>query len=182
MCYRNQRTEEELIHIDRCYKNISRLTLTLGLIAVFGAPLCAETWYFQDTTLVGTRSGDATVTGFVTLSGQNWAQPTDITLTGPFGTFTDLGVQLQLDEGDTGWSDGIVDFGASLHAATPGLTVDPLIFFIFTSNNAGNTFLDTYSLVSGELTTVNPTPEPGTAPLMLVGALALGAGFKLRRS
>jgi hypothetical protein len=172
-----------MIHIDRLHKKISQLTLTLGLIAVFGAPLCAETWYFTDTTLVGTRSGDATVTGFVTLTGSNWSQPTDITLTGPFGTFTDLGAQLQLDEGDTGWSDDIVDFGASLHAATPGLTVDPLIFFTVTSNFAGSSFLDTYSLVSGELTTVNPSaPEPGTAPLMLIGALAVAAGFRLRRS
>jgi hypothetical protein len=160
----------------------TRLTMTLGLIAMFAAPLCAETWYFDDTTIVGTRSGDGTVTGFVTLTGANWSGPTDITLTGPFGTFTDLGAQLQLDEGDSGWTDSTVLFGTTIGASTPGLTVDPLLDFSFTSVFAGSLITDTYSLVSGELTTVNPAPEPGTAPLMLIGALALAAGFRLRRS
>jgi hypothetical protein len=176
-----------MIHIDRFYKKISRLTLTLGLIAMFGAPLCAETWYFAgttlpDTTIVGTRSGDATVEGYVTLTGLDWTGPTDIVLTGPFGTFTDLGAQLQLDEGDKGWTDSTVLFIAQVGTSTQGLTVDPLISFTFTSVFAGSLITDTYSLVSGELTTVNPTPEPGTAPLMLIGALAVGAAFRLRRS
>jgi len=159
-----------------------RLALTLGLIVICGAPLCAETWYFEDTTIVGTRSGDATVTGYVTLNGLNWSGPTFIDLTGPFGTFTDLGSQLQLDEGDSGWTDSTVLFGTTIGASTPGLMVDPLLDFSFTSVFAGSLITDTYSLVSGELTTVNPTPEPGTAPLMLIAALAVAASFRLRRS
>ncbi len=178
-----------MIHIDRFYKRISQLTLTLGLIAVFGAQLCAsETWYFAGTTLpnttiVGTQTGDATVTGYVTLNGANWDDPSDILLTGPFGTLEDFGTQLQLDEGDGTWTDSTVLFEVQFAASTPGLTVDPLTLFSFTSVFPGSSVVDTYSLVSGELTRVNPNaPEPGTAPLMVVGALALAAGFRLRRS
>jgi hypothetical protein len=80
-------------HIDRVYKR----ALVLGVIVLFGAPLCAETWYFQDTTIQGTKGGAGTVTGYVNLDGSNWGPDTYIILTGPFGTFTDLGAQLQLD-------------------------------------------------------------------------------------
>jgi hypothetical protein len=53
-----------------------------------------------------------------------------------------------------------------------------LLSFTFTS--VGFPVVDTYSLVSGELVTVNPTPEPGTAG-MLIGAMALAAvGMKRR--
>jgi MYXO-CTERM domain-containing protein len=156
---------------------LARITLMLGFIC---APLCAETWYFEDTTIVGTRTGDGTVTGYVTLNGANWSGPTYIDLTGPFGTFTDLGAQLQLDEGDSEWTDSTVIFGTTIGASTPGLTVDPLLNFSFTSVFGGSLVTDTYSLVSGKLTTVNPTPEPGTAPEMLIGALGL-AGLAVHR-
>jgi hypothetical protein len=178
---------------DRFYKRFSQLTLTVGLIVLFGAPLCAdETWYFEDTVIVGTHSGDATVTGYVTVANSgpfagNWIGPSSITMIGPFGTFFDNGSQLEFDEGDTEWTDDTVLFTASMPSDNLALTVDPLLNFSFTS--AGLPVVDTYSLVSGELVRVDPTPEPGTAPLMLIGALALGAavlqrrtGFRLRRS
>lgn len=170
-----------MIHIECFCKRLSRLVLTLGLVVLFGAPLCADTWYFKDTTIQGAvTKNDATVTGFVTVTGTNWNFPVSITITGVFPTVLDSGSGLQLDEGTSSYSDSEVDFIASQPASTPGLTVDPLISFTY-ENFSGIT--ETYSLVSGELTKTNPNaPEPGTAPLMLIGALAVGAGFRLRRS
>jgi hypothetical protein len=158
-----------------------RLTLSLGLIAMFGAPLCADTWYFKDTMIQGAVTGnEAAVTGFVTVTGTNWDFPINITLTGVFPTVLDSGSGLQLDEGDSSYVDTDIDFITTQPTETPGLTVDPLLSFTYV-NFSGTT--ETYSLVSGELTKTNPNaPEAGTAFLMLTGGLALAAGFKLRRS
>ncbi len=149
-------------NIGSLYKRFSGLpALTFSLIFVFGAPLCAdETWYFQDTVIVGTHSGDATVTGYVTVANAgtyagNWVGPSSITLTGPFGTFFDNGAQLQFDEGDSEWTDDTVLFTVRLPSDNLALTVDPLVSFSFTS--AGLPVVDTYSLVSGELVRVDPS-------------------------
>jgi hypothetical protein len=174
-----------VIHIDYLFKRLSRVALTLGLIGLFAGALCAdETWYFEDTVIVGTHSGDATVTGYVTVANSgpfagNWIGSSSITMVGPFGTFFDNGAQLQFDEGDTTWTDDTVLFAASLPANNLALTVDPLLSFSFTS--AGLPVVDTYSLVSGELVRVNPTPEPGTAPEMLLGAMALAGVAMMKR-
>lgn len=151
----------------------SRLVLVLGLIALFGAPLGASTWYFENTTLQGTFSGGATVSGYVTVTGLNFGFPVDITLNGPFGEFTDTGSGLQLDEGTIGFADTYVDFIAQQSLDTPGLTVDPLSSFTFTSVFTGSLVTDTYSLSTGELTNIAPTPEPGTAPGTLIVVLGL---------
>jgi MYXO-CTERM domain-containing protein len=158
------------------YRNLTRAMLALGFMAAFGGRLQASTWFFQDTVLQGTFSGQATVTGFITLNGVNFGLPDSITLTGPFGQLTDPGFNLQLDEGDGSYADQYVDFLLVHPLATPGLTVDPFSSFTFTSVFAGSTVTDTYSLVTGELVL---TPEPGTAPAML-GALVLG-GIAARR-
>ena len=155
-------------------------------MVLLGAPLCAdETWYFQDTVIVGTHSGDATVTGYVTVANSgpyagNWIGSTSITLVGPFGTLFDNGAQLQFDEGDTEWTDATVLFNASLPSDNLALTVDPLLSFSFTSAFPGSSFIDTYSLVSGELVRVDPTPEPGTTTEMLIGIALAAIGLKRR--
>ena len=160
---------------------LARLILPLGLIAMFAAPLCADTWYFKDTTIKGAVTGnEAAVTGFVTVTGTNWDFPINITLTGVFPTVLDSGSGLQLDEGDSSYVDTDVTFITTQPTETPGLTVDPLLSFLYV-NFSGTT--ESYSLVSGELTKTNPNaPEPGTAFLMLTGVLAVAAGFKLRQS
>lgn len=159
-------------------KACNKMIPGLALAVLFGARLQASTWMFEDTTLLGTMSGPATVTGFITLNGTNFGLPVSITLNGPFGTFTDLGSTLQLDEGDSNFTDTYVTpMDLSQALATPGLTVDPLTQFVFTSAFPGSMVIDTYSLVSGELVL---TPEPGTAPVMLIGTLAL-AGAVVRR-
>lgn len=164
------------------------MVLALGLVGLFVAPLCAdETWYFQDTVIVGNHgTGTATVNGYVTVATSgpfagNWIGPSFITLVGPFGTVNDNGSQLQFDEGDVGWTDSTVLFTATLPSDNLALTVDPLLNFTYTS--AGLPVVDTFSLQSGELVRVNPLPEPGTAPLMLIGAaLAAGAVASRRRT
>ncbi len=156
----------------------SRLLLVLGLTALFGAPMQGATWYFEDTVLQGTFSGFATVSGYVTIAGANFGFPDDITLTGPFGELIDPGAGLQLDEGSSGYADDYVDFGLQQSLLTAGLTTDPLVFFTFTS--AGFSVVDTYSLVTGVLTNVEPTPEPGTG-MMVIGALGLVGGVVWRR-
>jgi hypothetical protein len=149
----------------------NRMILALASVAFFGAQAQAGTWYFEDTVIQGTFSGTATVTGFVSVTAANFGPPVSITLTGPFGTFTDNGSTLQLDEGNSGFADTYVDFILS-QPLTPGLPVDPLTSFTFTSAFPGSTVTDTYSLVSGELV----LPEPGTASAMLLGvAVLIGA-------
>ncbi len=160
-------------------KICNKIIPALAFAALFGARLQASTWTFENTTLEGTFSGMATVTGFITLNGTNFGLPIAITLNGPFGTFTDLGTTLQLDEGDSNFTDTYVTpMDLSQALANPGLTVDPLTVFVFTSAFPGSTVTDTYSLVSGSLVL---TPEPGTAPLMLIAGLVLvGAGLRRR--
>jgi hypothetical protein len=155
---------------------IKMFALTFG--ALFGAQLHAATWIFQDTVLQGTFSGTATVNGFITVNGLNFDFPVDITLTGPFGTFTDLGSGLQLDEGSGSFADTNVDFLVQQLLSTPGLTVDPLTSFTFTSVFPGSQVTDTYSLSTGELVMA---PEPGTGAFILIGGLALSVAILVRR-
>jgi hypothetical protein len=157
-------------------KICNKIIPALAFAALFGARLQASTWTFEDTTLQGTFSGMATVTGFITLNGSNFGLPISITLNGPFGTFTDLGSTLQLGEGDSNFTDTYVTpMDLSQALSTPGLTVDPLTQFVFTSAFPGSTVTDTYSLISGSLVL---TPEPGTASAMLIGMLAIGAAVR----
>jgi hypothetical protein len=163
-------------------RSVLRIAFAVGLAALFGARLDASTWYFQDTVLAGTFSGDATVNGYISVAGTgvtaNFDLPVDIIITGPFGSFTDTGSSLQLDEGTGSFADAFVDFITSQGLGTTALTTVPLASFTFTS--AGFPVVDTYSLVSGDLVMA---PEPSTASAMLVGVLALlGAAMYRRRS